>query len=80
MIELVTQDKEHKCFNIDGFVLNSAVEPGTIQSIILVNPTKKAFVELFKAISRPSEQAIEAKSDGLHSVEPKMTHFRCIPG
>ena len=53
MIELITQDKEHKYVNIDRFVLDSAAWPGTILRVILVEATKRDFVVLFKVIGRP---------------------------
>ena len=58
------QDKEHKYVNIDRFVLDSAAWPGTIQSVILVEATERAFVELFKVIGRPSKHALDAKTKG----------------
>lgn len=64
MIELITQDKEHRYINIDRFVLDVAPWPGTIQSVILVEATKRAFVELFKNIGRPSKHASDAKTKG----------------
>lgn len=64
MIELITQDKEHRYVNIDRFVLDSAAWSGTIQSVILVEATKRAFVELFKVIGRPSKHTPDAKTKG----------------